>query len=90
MNNLIRDLGGFSGREEFTAIAAGRTGDIVFTGSGKAGIVCDTADYAIGDSVAISTDALVEVDAASGFVFKFLGLLGLSAALQFVVQLLNA
>lgn len=32
----------------------------------------------------------VEVDEASGFVFKFLGFLRLSAALQFVVQLLNA
>jgi predicted RecA/RadA family phage recombinase len=69
MNNLIRDLGGFPGREEFTAIAAGRTGDIVFTGSGKAGLVCDTADYAIGESVAITTDALVEIDSASATTF---------------------
>jgi hypothetical protein len=68
-NELVRDLGGFSGREEFTATVAGKTGDIVFTGSGKAAIVCDTADYAIGERVAVSTDALVLVDSASATTF---------------------
>jgi predicted RecA/RadA family phage recombinase len=69
MNNLVRDLGGMAGRQEFTATVAGKTGDIVFTGSGQAGYVCDTADHAIGDSVAITTDALVEVDAAGATTF---------------------
>lgn len=68
-NEVIRDLGGLDGREEFTAAAAGRNGDIVFTGSGKAGIVCEPSTYVIGQRVAISTDALVLVDSAAATTF---------------------
>ena len=68
-NELVRDLGGFSGREEHTAAAAGLTGDIVFTGSGKSAYVCYTSDYAAGERVAITTDALVRVDSASATTF---------------------
>lgn len=68
-NEVVRDLGGLDGREEFTAAAAGRNGDIVFTGSGKAGIVCEPATYVIGQRVAISTDALVLVDSAAATTF---------------------
>ena len=68
-NEVIRDLGGLDGREEFTAAAAGRNGDIVFTGSGKAGIVCEPSTYVVGQRVAISTDALVLVDSAAATTF---------------------
>lgn len=68
-NEIVRDLGGLDGREEFTAAAAGRNGDIVFTGSGKAGIVCEPSTYVIGQRVAISTDALVLVDSAAATTF---------------------
>ncbi len=68
-NELVRDLGGFSGREEYTAAAAGTNGDIVFTGSGKAALVCDTSDFAAGETVAVTTDALVRVDSASATTF---------------------
>jgi predicted RecA/RadA family phage recombinase len=69
MNEVVRDLGGYASREEYTCTGATKTGDIFLTGSGKACIVCDTADSVSGDKVAVATDALVLVDSASATTF---------------------
>lgn len=69
MNEVVRDLGGYSGREEYTATGATKTGDIFLMGSGKAAIVCDTGDSVSGDRVAVATEALILVDAASATTF---------------------
>lgn len=68
-NELVRDLGGFAGREEYTAAANGTNGDIVYTGSGRAALVCDTGDFLAGESVPVTTDALVRVDSAAATTF---------------------
>jgi hypothetical protein len=70
MNETIRDLGGPSAREEVTLTASAKTGDIVFTGDGRAAIIYDCGDLVSGDTPATSTNALVKLDSASATLFS--------------------
>lgn len=68
-HEIVRDLGGDSAHEEVTLSAATVGSEIVFTGDGKAGVIISTKDNASGDTVAVSTEALVWVVAASATTF---------------------
>ncbi len=68
-NTLVRNLAGMEGNEEVTLAAAAVPGDIVFTGDGKAAVVLGTRDYASGETVAVSTNAIVDVDCGSATTF---------------------
>ena len=70
MNEIVRDFGGPSAREEVTLGATAKTGDIVFTTSGLAGVIVEPGDHASGDRVAVCTDCLVELDSASATTFS--------------------
>jgi predicted RecA/RadA family phage recombinase len=69
MNQLVRDLGGDVGHEDFTLAATLVPGDIVFTGDGKAGVINSSKGGVSGDIVSIITNAIVKVDSASGTTF---------------------
>lgn len=69
MNALVRNLAGIEGNEEVTLSAAAVPGDIVYTGDSQAAVILSTKDLASGDKVAVSTDAIVDVDSASATTF---------------------
>lgn len=69
-HQLIRDLGGVAGREEHVLAAAASPGELVETADGRVGLVCGHRDFASGETVSIITNAIVDVDSASGTTFS--------------------
>ena len=69
MHDLVRDLSGIDGREEFVCTAVTKPGDLVQTPDGLIAYVMGTRDYAVGETVSITTDAIVDVDSASATTF---------------------
>lgn len=68
-HDLVRDLQGMGNHEEFVCTAITRPGDLVQTTDGLIGYVMGVRDYAIGETVPVVTDAIVDVDSASATTF---------------------
>lgn len=67
MHYLVRNLAGDQGNESFIAPVGGvRANDLVVLPSGMVGFVLGNRDYLQGEEVAVTTDAIVEADSASG------------------------
>lgn len=65
MHALVRNLGGVEGNETFICTGDTRANDLVVLPSGIVGFVLGNRDYVAGEEVAVTTDAIIDVDSAS-------------------------
>lgn len=85
MNEIVRDLGGADEREELVLAANAPQADLVFTPDGRAAIVMLPRAALNGETVPVTTNALVRLDSASATTFAVGAAVGFNTTTKLAV-----